>query len=498
MTNYYVNDYNKGRDILRLLGSYWQDYFEDNDRLRTMLRAGGHTGGQTYINFLEAIASLSRFNVPIFHQEMWYHLTLLRSDLNSFPAVYGEGYTYGGGLVYNDPNPNPDLYEFPLPDAMRGVPGAIQNTVIRPSLVWQEDADFEIDADRGILRFKVNPFSQSAIPVLPVYDDDRQHVDDEISLWVYRGHWDLEHIWEHFGYVLGLQMESSLNYRNFLNSVWDAYVEGLSVSGLEQIVSSLSGIPTVINESEVVKVITTEGGYRKIITDSNVYSFVASASETVSVGDTVYQGDFLIDAVDIIELSSDNSDISSLTGMSVGRNFLSGEYISSLTVENKLVSLETAGTNDSGAPLVVFEVSGYQADIDQFWSTIRTNEASVGKTLAEYMEEAYGALPDQVNPLSFILENFFKNNMFILRLSVENFRTDALSVKWLSVLRKVVPPNTGFIVFLENTVPTETVELSGTLETVNIDFSPGPLTETVNLAATAETIVPSIVAELCG
>jgi hypothetical protein len=112
-TTYPVYD-SYGEALIRTIGSFWYYYFGDRAILTSHYRNLGHEQGQTYLDYLTAVATVSRLNIPVFKDENWYLLTLSRSDQNAVKNVYGqEDLTYGGGSKYGDAQSQEFL--FPLP-----------------------------------------------------------------------------------------------------------------------------------------------------------------------------------------------------------------------------------------------------------------------------------------------------------------------------------------------------------------------------------------------
>ncbi|GAG47199.1 unnamed protein product, partial [marine sediment metagenome] len=93
-----------GDALLQQLGSFWYYYFGDRDKLKLLLRGLGHRHGQWYLDFLNAVASLSRLDVEVFRPEDWYLLVIKQSDRDRITNVYDqEDLVYDGGERYDAP-----------------------------------------------------------------------------------------------------------------------------------------------------------------------------------------------------------------------------------------------------------------------------------------------------------------------------------------------------------------------------------------------------------
>lgn len=462
-----------GPALLRTIGSFWYHYFGDRDRLELLFRGDGHLQGQAYIDFLEAVASISRFDVPVFHEEEWFLLILKDSDRDTVANVYDQaGLTYDSGTTYDSPQEQEIL--FPLPtgtgffEELTDIPFSIYNRVLYPSKSWTRGTDFDIDYDRKLIRFYSDPFESDYVARRDVYDDDGNLVDEEIGLWVYRGQFDLEHIWAHFGFAVNLQLKSSQFYKDMVNALWDGHVFGANMEAASQVIAASVGMPLVIEPVETVEVIRNEGYRLLIVTDKNVYSFSANATATVSVGDTVRAGETLIDAIKVVDISGSNPDYDEFQALSLDKEFLSGGYFAELTFENMMVDVEYLGLDSDGKAIITFQVQGFPGDVDLFFERVHQAGKDAGHTLAELLdlrdnpvgEPLPENLPAQINPLQFILTNTMRNHLVLVKIKTSAIATAAPGLGTLNLLRDIIPPHTTFIVFVEMTPDVDTIDLS--------------------------------------
>jgi hypothetical protein len=214
-------DLEAGRLLLAQLGSFWVRIFQDTKILQEHLRSLGNEQSQTYLDYLEAVATVSRLSIPVFHTKDWYLLRVLESDARNLASIYQEGdLVYGPqtGTVEGRPTgfvqnyggrDRPDVFQIPLPGALREVRYTLQNTVTLPSAVWVYGVDYTIDTKRNTMRFAVDPFTNPAVAIRDILSETGEIVDREIGLWVYRGSFDLDAVWEYFGYVLSMKLKST-------------------------------------------------------------------------------------------------------------------------------------------------------------------------------------------------------------------------------------------------------------------------------------------------
>jgi hypothetical protein len=64
-----------------------------------------------------------------------------------------------------------------------------------------------------------------------------------------------------------------------------------------------------------------------------------------------------------------------------------------------------------------------------------------------------------VNPLQFILQNFMGNNLFIVKIRPMEFAHRAPGTEYMEYVRKIIPPHTSYIVYVELTPNTDEIDL---------------------------------------
>ena len=461
-----------GDALIRNIGSFWYNYFSDRDALKTIYRAEGHRQGQVYLDYLTAVASISRFNIPVFSTQNWFLLTLKRSDRDTLSDVYGqENLVYGGGSQYGALSSERVL--FPLPDddffgELAQLQYTVYNRVVYPSKTWTAGLEVQIDRDRGVIEFRDDPFESDYVARRDVIDENGVTVDEEIGLWIYKGEFDLDLVWLHWGFAVGLQLESSQFYKDIVNALWDMYVIGSNMAGFEQIFSATLGITLVQEATETVETIVTEPDRQLVITDKNVYEFSSNASIIVSVGDDLVAGQTMVDDFSIVDLSGSDVDSSNIPALAFESSFLSGGYFAELTFENRTVSLEYLGLDEDNKAVVTFEIGGFPGDVDLFFEKAQTLGKQPGsQTLAELLdtrEHPVGQpmpmnLPSTINPLDFVLDNMMKNHLVLVKVRTSAILQDAPGLTILRYMRNVIPPHMTFIVYVELTPDADTIDL---------------------------------------
>lgn len=482
LPQYPTADLDQGRILLEQLGSFWTNIFQDKEVLQSHLRSSANEQGQSYLNYLEAVAAVSRFTVPIFHKEYWYLFVLKKSDITNQASIYQpDDLQYGpqDGTVEGRPagfeqtyggQDKPGVAKAPLPNNLTDVKYTIHNRVVMPSKTLASGLDFTIDKTNKTITFRTDPFADPLFVKRDVYDSSGNKIDEEVALWVYMGDFDLNYVYVQFGYAIGMRYASSEEYRNLLNAVWDMFVLSMSRESLQMFLSAMSGIPFVVETEETIEVIRTEPDRQLLITDQHVYQFELSADllyTAADIGTKVYHGQPLCTAVRIAELAQHDPNYDVLPSLAMAQGFLSGGYLADLTFRNTNVQLEYLGLNEYNKAVVRFEVNGFPGDVEAFWRDVDTRGIISGKMLSEYMDlredpqtpPLPANLPAVVNPMQFILSNLMRNNLFVIRVRYQDFPDSVPGLGAFEFLRDVVPPHTTYVVFIDLSVM-ETVDLS--------------------------------------
>lgn len=469
----------QGDKLLVNLGSFWSNVFQGADKLRQYTRGLAQGQAQNYLNYLEAVATLSRFTVPVFHRENWVLLTLTQSAVAGVPSVYQsddlvygpqpgtvEGRPEGFVQTYNGQD-KPGIVEIPLPAQMIDAPYNLQNFVLKPTKVWVNGIDYYIDKSRNLLVFRDNPFIDPQVPQRIVFNQQGVQINVEIALWVYVGTYDLDQLYTYFGYALGVKLPSTEFYKSILNAFWDMHLLGPSLEQFEFMLAALAGETLVINPTETVVALWSDGDNKLVMTDFVVYTFPPTANIIVTVGQIVHAGESLTDAVEIFELNGEQPIPSQFSALALDKSYIDGNYIGPLTFVNANVALDYLGTDSHGKTVVAFEVSGFPGDVTQFFGRIQANGEKPGQsTLAELLDTRANPvgqpgpsnLPPTVNPLELVLE-LMKNNLFFIEVNLDSFDPTAPGVLVLNLLREVMPPNVNYVVRVSLTAPAEVADL---------------------------------------
>jgi hypothetical protein len=491
---YPTTDYDRPTNLLRLLGTFWADYYRGNDQVESVCAAKGQIENQTITDLLEVANSYAYDTCPIFHTDNWFVFRMLKSEMNSSKVtlpLHDGSTSYNEGGLYDVP-PDQLSFVFPIDENLTGVRQAL-NRFTEPSLVWTTGVDFVLE--EGRITFMVNPFEDNRIASRLVYQDG-EVVDEEAVLWLFKGEFDYETLYRQYGYVLNMKYQSSKAYRDMLTGFFQALVGGTTARNVLMGVSAVTGVPLVMEPTEVVEHVTIDGAGRLVITDQHSYRFPESATPVVDVGDTVHAGDTLADSLTVIELNRGVVP-DDLLALAMGKGFLSTCYYSDLIFENKEVPFEVDEDHASGFTYVKFGLGGFPLDVERFfddmhergiaYSQLPVDECDPGDTvlipgdecdgegtpdqvlrrgtlahLLDVRENPIGeptaaSLPDTINPLEFLIDNVLRANAVLVRVRAVSLGTENLGLYASTQFTKIVPPHTAMILVIELTPPTDSI-----------------------------------------
>lgn len=469
---YPSRDLEKPKRLLDQMGSLWAATYEGAFQAERYVFGRGRLEQQTEQITQESVDSVSRFQIPVYHTDLWFQLVIRESDLNNDEltvAKYGDGRYFGAdpntGLTFQYGVPSQLAgYAFATPENLIAAP-AIFNRLGDPSLSLLPGLDFTISRDPARITFRKNPFDNELISRRNIYRGD-QVVDREAALWVQRARVDQGHIFAHFGYVLGLHLPSSHSYRDLVNGLWDGIVQGGHHLAVTAALAAIADVAVVRNEEETVVDIATDSRHLLIVTDAHVYRYNKSASAVVAVGDVVHSGDQLVGAVTIHEFNRGEVP-ADLLAVTLDRGYLTEAYYDGITFYNKKVPL-VVDTSDVFTR-VSFELGGWPGDVDQFWELFHSRGVTAGQTLAHLLdtrtnkvgEPVASNLPAAINPLQFLIENVLRNNAFVIKLRPRQFGPQALPLWTINQLRRIVPPHTGYIVVVQLDADDDNIIMEG-------------------------------------
>lgn len=455
--------YDDANRLLDTVGSFWADVYRGNNLVADTLHARAQIAAQAHLNLLELVASISRFKLPVFHTDNWYLLTLKESEVNAANLPKWDGtYTFGGAISYDTPVDNV-LFTWAAP-ANLAKANVITNRITGATYVLSHGLEFALKD--GALWFLNNPFDSDQVRIREVFDGNTL-VDRECDLWIYRGEWDHASVFTQFGYAIGIHLQSSRNYKDLVNAVFDGLVEGTSLRCLHAFMSAVTDIPLAVG-GETVQYVLRDARGPWVITDLNAYGFQPDSTVTVDVGDALVAGQAMTNGMVFSEFNRGEVP-DDIRAMAVSPGFLATGYFQELVFENKDVEvvLETV----DGYTKLSFEIGGYPGDVEKFWTDVHAAGVAAGQTLAMLLDtrpvESQDtlptalALPTTVNPLVFLISNLFRENMLAVVVRPHLFGPNALGLSAARLLRRLVPPHSALVVFAQLDLGPDRIMMDG-------------------------------------
>ena len=438
-----LTDQRFARTLLSNLGSFWVDSVEDQ-AVNGLVASGINLNDQAYWDFLEASATLSRFTSPAFKREFWKPLTIRKSDVTAGRIVrYGDGDSYGDPLTYGQPA-EAAIWSIPV-DVTLAEAVNIADRPIDPRLIWTSGLEFRVDKENHRIEFMQDPFLETAFVMDSEESDDAE--DPTLTLWLLNADLDLESLYHQFGTVLGIYLSTGSDaYRDLINAFWDCLLRGANVLSLRQALAAMLGIPCVAGRQETVEAITRHVDRLVVTCSANVYEFSGDATETVTVGQVVYAGDFLTDAVQIYEGESLLTVPADMPALCLEPGDLDIPVRGSLVFSNKNLPI-TYSMVPGEAAVVTFPLGGRADDVLAFWTEVQAREAAYGTSVARTLsrdestaEPRESQIPATVNPMNFLLKHTLRDSTSLVVIKMAQAAVpDPYAL--LSQLKRLVPPH---------------------------------------------------------
>lgn len=430
MFQYPTSDLDRGAKLLSLLGSFWAKVYDGRDVVRKMLEARAEVEQQNWLNLMEAVQAFSRYEVPIFHKKNWHLHVIKQGDWD--------------GNVWDGPN---DLKQA----------SAIMNRLADPSIVLNDGLDYSVTLGSdgsSRIEFNTDPFDNPLWGTRPVFTDGVQ-TDTELFLWIFRGDFDFKQVYNHWGYILSLALDSSEAYRDLLNAIFDALAGGTALEQVQLAYAAMTGLPLAQGNETVEQIVEDRRG-RVVVTDVAAYRLPPDADVSVTVGEALVPGQSLTDGLAFAELNQGVTP-SWVNALVLGRGMLVGKFYSDLVFANQDLAV-TVTSDEDGYTRIEFPIGGFPMDVESFWEQVHQQGRDRGETLAEMLDTRTNTeggqpessnLPATINPVEFLIENVLRNNCLLVRVKMSALAPGAIGLHPARMLRKIVPPGTALLVLIE-------------------------------------------------
>jgi hypothetical protein len=384
----------------------------------------------------------------------------------SVPGIASNIPAFDGGYRYDLALQLP-LTSYPTPPLLADAP-LLFNRLTAPSLTLCEGVDYLLDLENQVISFANDPFNDPRVATRTLFDQNGKIVDQEATLWMFQADFDWNFVYEQFGYVLGVQLQSSEFYRDFVNRLFDALTGGTSELTIQQAVAVITGVPLVVEPVETVQVIDQDSLWQLVITDQHTYKFPIGSSVLAEVGQVVHAGDPLVDTVEFFEFRHGEVP-ADLNALAIGPGLLAYGYYDELIFHNAAVPLEVNVNHPSGYTYLNWSLGGFPLDVQKFFDDLHANGVAANQTLAMLLDTRSNKigqptvlnLPTTINPLAFLLQNVLRANAWVVKVKVADLGPNNLGIYNLRYLRKVLPSSSALIVLLELSLPA--VEVRGCL-----------------------------------
>ncbi len=243
-----MSDFFDTDKIVGTLGDFWYSLYTNRDQVGAVVESFLEVQEQIAQETDELEKSLNRHTVPVFRKVKWYPIRILESKFNEsqYPYItfdsgidFNSGYTYGHQVKKS--------YRVEIPEeivSISSIQERIKDNMVSISSLVINNHSFYTDW---------NPFNTSSTYIRDVYNEVGEVVDREATIWLKDIEVDQDDLYNLFGYVVGIKMPSSDQYKNLINGLMDTLVNGPSKNVLFRIFSALLGI-SVINNQPVLKI----------------------------------------------------------------------------------------------------------------------------------------------------------------------------------------------------------------------------------------------------
>ena len=271
----------KDRNMAYLYGlsDFFSFIFEDTDTLNLMLEANAVKASEIYSKFLQLTSSLT---------------------IAGIQEAVGSGIE----LVLMEDTDQVGLLPKFLVKRPFSTCKFISNRPFLPTESLEEGVDFkiiQIDTESCYIQF-ARPISEYRFSQRILPSGSTQY-----ALWLTDVAVDAQLMYKHYGKLLGLTPEvSSEQFSNFVYGLYYLYLNGPTLSVLEQGLNLVLGIPLPRSSSVVLDIrIEVETGKYVVITEDREYVLPVGILPTVGVGDPVGVGIPIAKWVELKDFTSD-------------------------------------------------------------------------------------------------------------------------------------------------------------------------------------------------
>lgn len=492
-----AEDATDGQYLYRSLGTFWTRIFRDKAMLKGYTLGMAEELIQSYYTLEEVIQQYSIKDIQLYAREKWKPLVIKKSEFNKAPfkfatdgAVFGiqpANDNYYGGQLFRFGFPKETIgnavYSFTPKDKIVKF-GGIANRLIDPSVFLIPGTDVALKD--GTIYFNSNLFDNQYIPrakligdlntqATYIDDDGKSQEDEFIILWIYHAELDNNDLYNNFGTILDIHLPTSESYKSVLQAIFNLAVEGPTITALRTVFSVFANAPVIIEAEETVEDIYDDAHYNYVITDKNVYKIALDRelNSAIELNSVLYAGDPITHDVKIVDSTIDHAwwhtEITT-NKIAFASHVFAANVKSQLFFENALreVYLDVTTKHTDSGPVTVrkltFPVLGSPADVEAFQNYVNQEDSVTSEgvikgnqsiLIEKFQFNKNITASTVINPVDYVLSNFFKNNTLLLNL---NFYSDSELQFFFSLLptvRAYLPPHVYLIIYLKLNLTTD-------------------------------------------
>jgi hypothetical protein len=432
--------------LFSLLGSFWTEVYTGNAQAESLCAAVSEVAKQLKVDTDQAARVVSFQDTVLYRRERWFPIQLRSNELNTTPGNiprFGDGYVFGrqpDGSTLQYGQAVPRYYSFPAPANLKSFQ-TLASRITSPGLVFINGVEVLHDAARGLLLFASNPLTSPLVGVQSV--DTENGLVDTAVLWMSDALFEHSDVYRQHGYVFGLdEQHDSETQHAGLMAVSNAVVGGSSQQTFGELLVAGTGIPQAASD-QVVEYILADSRGRAIVTDKCVYRVPADSTISWEPGDTIPAGSFVTDDVSITDFRRGLVP-ESLAALVVSKDMLAAGILGDLVFPNKLVPL--VSTYTTGGEVTTFELGGSPTVVREFFRIFSERLRAEGLRLSA-LTNASGEPPGQINPLRFLVKNWLRNSLLVVKLAGPALK--GIGASHLLKLRELTPPHTLLILMID-------------------------------------------------
>ena len=504
------------KNVLDVYGFFWQRVWKDENFISGLAAALGTLQQQTDITLNEFREYVSRITIPIAHHQRWKLLSFRYSDMTLRSYNFSDGLQIDKSVLIGSPVP-PTQYVLPWVSTLQ-TPFITNSPSLTAGTLLNINVDYRIDGDKII--FYENPFT--ILPNGSSVDAEGNPVNT-VECWGYCSEEDIAGIRNFFGTYVGVNTRSTNLFNRLTSAIWDLYVQGATISNINQFLLVLTDCDSVTAEG-TVDAVFTEAGREWVSTETGLYSAPEGTGALVSVSDRIYKGQNIWDTFRIYN-GYDMIPDTVVASFNAETGYLGGGYIAGLSFDNRLVPLTfvymstnpditvlltdtgewlvtpangddivltsstdyySSGLRDQGVVLVpIFEIGGFQEDVDRLRLAMARNIWTTGADVYADLTEGQ-APPFEINPFRWLQDNALKNNIMFVEILASALADASAITAAMRYLVNTVPAGTAFVISLKDSIPEEVYDLTSEVEETITGYIVADLEDEYDLATEVE------------